>query len=267
MWSIFSANQFPLVMIFLTTHSAAQWLPLFFLCLLPGFLLAQDYSGQYSGSLNGDAVTLSLQGNNSQYTGELYDGSNRYTVQAAIRDKNLSGTCTEVNLGFSFDLAGVFQGATLNLQLTLLGITQEIVLQKTGTQAPAGKTAATGGANRKPRDPALVGKWTRQENYNSGYGGGYMSNESSLVFLADGRVADGGSRTVVGGSDFSGKSSGAGSGIVEGLTWHTENQQLYLTATENGKTQTQCLGRHGFHENAMMITAQDGTKVLFYRNQ
>jgi hypothetical protein len=93
-----------------------------------------------------------------------------------------------------------------------------------------------------------------------------MSSESSLVFLADGRVSDGGSRTVVGGSDFSGSSSGGGNGIVEGLTWHTENQQLYLTATENGKTQTECLGKYGFHENAMMITAQDGTKLLFYRN-
>ena len=111
-----------------------------------------------------------------------------------------------------------------------------------------------------------MGKWTRQENYNSGYGGGYMSSESSLVFLADGRVSDGGSRTVVGGSDFSGSSSGGGNGIVEGLTWYTENQKLYLTATENGKTQTECLGKYGFHENAMMITAQDGTKLLFYRN-
>ncbi len=250
----------------MTTHSVAQWFIPFFICIFPGFLLAQDYSGQYSGSLNGDAVTLSLKGNSGQYTGELYDGSNRYTVQAAIRDKNLSGTCTEVNLGFSFDLAGVFQGATLNLQLTLLGITQEIVLQKNGALAGAEKTTAQANTGGKQRDPALVGKWTKQENYNSGYGGGYMSSESSLVFLADGRVADGGSRTGVGVSDFSGNSSVAGSGIVEGLTWHTENQQLYLTATENGKTQTQCLGRYGFHENAMMITAQDGTKVLFYRN-
>jgi hypothetical protein len=248
------------------TQSPAQWLTLFFLILLPGLLLAQDYSGQYSGSLNGDAVTLSLKSNRDQYTGELYDGSNRYSVKATLQGKNLSGSCTEVNLGFSFDLAGVFQGNNLQLQLTMLGVTQELLLQKNGTQAPAGKTSATTGADRKQRDPALVGKWTRQENYNSGYGGGYMSSESSLVFLADGRVSDGGSRTVVGGSDFSGSSSGGGNGIVEGLTWYTENQKLYLTATENGKTQTECLGKYGFHENAMMITAQDGTKLLFYRN-
>ncbi|MBN8679963.1 MAG: hypothetical protein J0M29_17170 [Chitinophagales bacterium] len=250
----------------MTIRSAAQWLPLFFLCLLPGILLAQDYSGQYTGSLNGDAVTLSLKGSGANYTGELYDGSNRYTVQANILDKKLNGTCTEVNLGFSFGLAGVFQGNTLNLQLSLLGITQEILLQKNGTQTGVQKPTTQASADRKQRDPALVGKWTRQENYNSGYGGGSMSNESSLVFHADGRVADGGSRTVVGGSDYSGSSSSGGNGIVAGLTWHTENQQLYLTATENGQTQIQCLGKYGFHENVMMITAQDGTKVLFYRN-
>jgi hypothetical protein len=228
---------------------------------------AQDFSGTYQGSLNGDAVTLNLQGKKNQYAGELNDGSNRYAVEATVQNKILTGTCKEVNLGFSFTMSGAFQGNTLPLKVTMMGITQEIVLQKTGTKASTDSREAEGNpSSRKEHDPQLVGTWTRQEQYNSGYGGGYMSNESSMIFRADGTMADAGSRTMVGGSGFSGHSGSGGGGAIPGLTWHTEGKNLYLTITENGKTQTQLLGRYGFHENAMMITGQDGTKLLFYRN-
>lgn len=246
--------------------TSTKWCLALLLCQFSLAAQAQDYAGQYTGFFNGDAVSLSLQATNGQYSGILDDGSNKYQVKAVKQDQNLVGSCTEPNLGFSFQMVGMLQGNTLNLQLTLLEVTQELALQKQGAASTAGKTASPPKPDQKQRDPALVGKWTRQENYNSGYGGGYMSNESSLIFLADGRMADGGSRTMVGGSGFSGQSGDKGNGVIAGLTWHTENQQLYLTASENGKTQTQCLGKYGFHENAMMITAKDGTKALFYRN-
>jgi hypothetical protein len=93
-----------------------------------------------------------------------------------------------------------------------------------------------------------------------------MSSESTLILLADGRVADGGSRTVVGGSGWSGSSGGSATGVVDGVYWFTENKKLYLQADQNGKTEVQSLGKYYIENNRLLITADNGNKVLFYRS-
>lgn len=142
-------------------------------------------------------------------------------------------------------------------------------LDRENTAADSGRsdTPAGNSVAAKQHDQALVGSWTSQSNYNSGgYGQGSMSSESTLILLADGRVADGGSRTVVGGSGWSGSSGGAATGVVDGVYWFTENKKLYLQAVQNGKTEVQALGKYYMENNHLLITAENGSKVLFYRS-
>lgn len=228
-------------------------------------IAAQDFSGTYSGMYNGDPVALVLTaaGQNA-YSGTMNDSHLTYTIAATATGKNLKGTCSEQSLGLSLELTGVLSGVTLALQLNLMGSAIAFDLQKAGAQPTtvARQPALPADAQH---DPALVGRWTHQSNYNSGYGQGSMSSENVMIFLADGRLVDGGSRTVTSGSDWSGTSSSDAAGVIEGMRWHTKQQQLFLQTTTNGKTETQLLGKYYIENNNMLITGQDGTKVLFYK--
>lgn len=246
------------------TNTNMKILPI--LLFLSTTLSAQNFAGKYTGTYEGDPVVLTLTstGGNT-YSGDMNDGSNNYKISATAQGKTLKGTCTETTQNIALDMSGTLEGAKLAVRLNFTGVNLDFDVFKEEKSAAA-KPQSAAPKDNKQRDPALVGRWTRQENYNSGYGqSGSMSSESSLVFLADGRVADGGSRTVVGGSDFSGSNSAEASGVVEGLIWYTDKQNLYLQVTENGKTETEMLGRYYIENNNMLVTGQDGTKVLFYR--
>lgn len=237
------------------------------LTTLVAALNAQDFSGTYTGIYNGDPVTLILsKAGANTYTGTMNDSNLTYEISAKSTGKNLKGTCAEKSLNLTMDLTGVLNGADLSLNLNLMGAVIAVELKKAGTTKPAtAATAQPAAPADAQHDPAIVGRWTHQSNYNSGYGQGSMSSESVMVFYADGRLGDGGSRTVTSGSDWSGTSSDAGAGVVEGVIWYTKGKQLFLQSTANGKTETQLLGKYYIENNNMLITGQDGTKVLFYK--
>jgi hypothetical protein len=239
------------------------------LLFLSTSLAAQTFTGKYSGTYESYPVVMRLSSeDHTNYTGELNDSQNTYQVKAISQGNTITGSCTEMSMNIALDLTGILEGDKLSLKLSILGIELNMVLQKEGQTQPATSVVSGSAApkDNKYRDPAVTGKWVRQENYNSGYGqSGSMSSETSMIFLADGRVAEGGSRTVVGGADFSGSSAAQGQGIIEGLIWWTENNQFYLQISKDGQTETQKLGRYYIENNNMLITTDDGTKVLFYR--
>ena len=234
-------------------------------------LAAQNFSGNYTGFINEtETVTLSLNMQQQDvYSGTLKDSQQSYEVNAVSLDGKLTGTATESNLGLTFDLEGILQGNQLTLNLAVLGSVTTVLMTKAGTAATNTKPApSTATATPKPgkRDPNVVGKWTHQTNYNSGYGQeGTMSNEESIIFNDEGTLSNGGSRTVTGGSDWSGTSGSAAGGVIPGLYWYTENQQIFLTTTQNGKTETASLGRYYIEDGKMLITGADGTKMLYYK--
>lgn len=227
---------------------------------------AQDFSGQYTGTYNNDPVVLLLSTTAANtYAGTMSDGTLNYQVSATGAGNTLKGTCTEPTLGMNLDLTGILSGNNLQLSLSILGSTIQVALVKAGSPATT-KPAAKPLAANASHDPALVGRWTKQTNYNSGYGqSGSMSTEEQMMFYEDGRLADGGSRTVTSGSDWSGSNSSEGAGVLPGVFWYSKQQQIYLEVTENGKTQTVLLGKYYIENNNMLITGQDGTKMLFYK--
>ncbi len=233
-------------------------------------LSAQDFTGSYDGLLNQtEAVTLTLiRTATGQYNGSLRDKAQNYVVQATSEGNQLTGTASESDLGITFDLTGTLSGSQLTLDLTLLGMTTSVIMQKTIT-SPAStiKPDLSAPVKQGKQDPAVVGKWTRQTNYQSGYGmDGTMSSEETIRFNGDGTLSDEGSRTVVGGAGWSGTAAGSPGGVIQGWSWYTEKQQLFLITHASGTTQTIPLGRYFIEDGKMLLTAADGTKVLYYKN-
>ena len=115
-------------------------------------------------------------------------------------------------------------------------------------------------------DAILIGAWTKNENYNSGSGDQYMgaSYSETLVLFANGTVGDGGSQATMSGNNYLGQSE---SGLKElpGVFWYNINNQLYISAIQNGKTETRHLGKYYIENDHMLITDNDGNKTLLSR--
>ena len=110
----------------------------------------------------------------------------------------------------------------------------------------------------------MIGTWTKEELYQSGYGDAYMGagTSQSMTFLQGGRMAEAGSSSYISGSDYNGQSSDDGGGVIPGVIWYTIGNQLYMQGTENGRTQTVHLGKYYIENNNMLITGTNGEKIL-----
>jgi len=234
---------------------------------------AQDFSGKYNGSYNGSPVVLELKSEgNNHYSGNMSDGQQQYTVAVTASGNSLTGTCKATVLGFVFDLTGTLSEPKLSMVLgymsskinfELIHDIPEPAATKPQPKAPAARVRMPADADH---DPVLTGRWVRETNYNSGYGrDGAMSTQEVLIFLENGQLADGGSQTVTSGSNWSGNSQAAGTGVVDGVLWYNKGNQLYLAVFKDGQTQQVPLGRYYVEGNHLLVTGSDGAKVLYTR--
>ncbi len=249
---------------------------IFLISYIPALSTAQTaFNGTYEGFYNNDnmVMTLSSEGNNT-VVGDMKDSQQKYDIEATTNGNAIRGTAHEPTLGITFNFEGVLKGSELPLNFTLTanGQTANIAIKFTKKQAQNRSSAATTTPPQysKPQlpsgatnDPNLVGKWTKNESYNSGYGDNAMSGSfsQSMVFFADGSVSDGGSRAGISGSNYSGSSQG-GSQALPNVLWYNIDNQLYIQATDKGKAQTVHLGRYYIENGKLLITGTNGQKLF-----
>lgn len=235
------------------------------------FIAAQfSFTGNYDGVFNGDQVSLTLIPNEgNQWSGTMQDSQNKYDVTGQTQNNTFSGIAVEANLGITFRMSGVLNEDILNLVLTFDYLGEKHSMDVIFTKRKNGDSTQQNNDLNIPvktRDQNVIGTWVKESNYSTGYASngsyGAMSTRESMVFYADGAMGDGGSSTTVGGSNFSGSSSGAGTGKIPGLYWWTEQNKILLHITENGKSQQLELGRYYIENGRMLITGTNGEKIL-----
>ena len=235
-------------------------------------------NGNYTANYNGDNLYLSLeQKSGSAYGGVMEDSYQTYTVTLRLSGSKVSGTAIESSMDLHFDVVGKVQGDQLSLSFTIdvLGEkqTMDLVFLRQGSGSTTtlnlddettSKLSLPSGA-KHPQE--VCGTWAKEEMYNSGSGDAFMGAgfSQSMTLLPDGHVAEGGSSTYISGSDYSGSSSGAGSGIIPGLAWYTISNKFFLQITENGQLQTVPLGTFYVEGSNMLITGGNGEKLLLSR--
>lgn len=234
-------------------------------------------SGSYSGSHNGDALFLVIQdpvGN--MYSGLMKDSYQSYSLSLVKSGNTIQGTATESSLNLVFQVSGTIPARptdqlvlTLAIEVQGTPAVMEIAFSKqshttSSTLIPTSPTLP-GGAQHPVQ---LVGTWTKEELYQSGYGDNYMGAgfSQSMTFLSNGHMAEAGSSAHISGSNYSGQSSGGNSGVIPGVLWYALDNQLYLLVTENGVTQTYHLGRFFVEGNNLLITGTNGEKTLMHKN-
>jgi hypothetical protein len=253
---------------------------LFFVVLLlcqPFIVLAQ-WAGDYKGTLQGEAVTLQLKEiSNNHLSGILKDGYNDFQISAVSSGNSMTGTAIESQTGIKFDLSGVLIDTRLDILMSI-----EVLGQRSDIKATLYKQNVANGTtlvqnthynqvkfpSDAQHDPAIVGLWSQNETYNSGYGDSFMGGNfsQSMYFLEDGRLAEGGSSASISGSNYSGKSIDNQVNTVEGIYWFNRSNQLYLLTYESGKPQEVHLGKYYIESNHMLITGVNGDRLLLVKN-
>ncbi len=237
---------------------------------------ADPLSGQYRTNLQGDEIVLGINlKSGSAYIGTMTDSHQKYSLNLELsNNKDVTGTAKEYSMGLQFDVTGTLDGDQLSLTFSItvgneqnqmkIDFAREGAIAEgvDGTSLNSQTMPALPKDAVHPRD--LVGTWTKEELYNSGYGDNYMGAgfSESMTFLSDGQLSDGGSSATMSGSNYSGQSAGQGSGVIPGVKWYTIGNQLYMQVTENGQTQEIHLGRYFVENGNMLITATNGEKVL-----
>ncbi len=235
-------------------------------------------SGTYSGFSNGDAISLNLQPpSGNAYTGIMKDSYQTYAVALTRNGSAVQGSATESSLGLVFQISGVLIANQLNLNFAIelqgMKTTMDISFTKEDGAGQAERSMMTNQLNLNfpagaEHPTALVGRWTKEELYQSGSGDNYMGAgfSQSTTFLSNGQMAEAGSNAHISGSNYSGQSSGGNNDVVPGVLWYTQGNQLYLLVTENGVTQTLHLGKFYIEDQNMLITGTNGEKILMRKN-
>jgi len=208
----------------------------------------------------------------------MQDSYNTYAVLGTTKSSTFTGTAQENSLGITFAMTALKQGPVLTTKLVFEFLGTQKTMDIVFTQIPAVRTSeqqvskATSTkhpVSGKPHDKNIIGLWSKESNYSSGYGSngsyGSMSSKESLEFLADGRIATGGSSTVIGGANYTGVATEGGRQIADGWYWYSENSKIFLHITQQGQTQTVALGKYYIENGRMLITAENGVKLLLTR--
>lgn len=255
---------------------------LFLSCLLVfthNGLTQASWQGKYRGTFNGDSVFLEfVLVQDGQASGTMHDSYNHYVVQGLVMDSVFSGTAQENTLGLTFQMTSLLRGDMMATQMVFdyLGMqnkmdiffTREIPVSLKVSNKPSNATAKNPVSGRH-RDRSIAGLWSKESNYSSGYGSnntyGSMSTKEYMEFLPDGRIATGGSSTVIGGSNYTGITSDRGNQVAEGWFWYSEGNRIYLHIVQQGQGQDVALGKYYIENGRMLITADNGVKMLLTR--
>ena len=243
--------------------------------------IAQNpFIGTFTGVLNGDNITLELQSSsNSMLKGKMQDSQQVYEVNGTSNGSKMVGTAVEKIMGLTFQLNG-----TINNNHLLMNLTMDVLGQKHDLQVDFTRKSATSTITKVEKqtpqynapnmpsggkiDPNVVGKWVNEQHYNSGSGGNFMGSTTtqSLIFFADGSMSDAGSSATVSGGNYYGSSSDKGqNATLPNVRWYVQNQHIFIIGTENGQTQTADLGKYYIENGAMLITGNNGQKLLLQK--
>lgn len=234
-----------------------------------------QFAGHYSAMVNGEKITLIIADKaGPSYTGTLHDGYTTLDLKLQLTVNMFEGVASDAAQNVNIGVDGEINGDQLIFYFIVDPYGEEedeqIIFSRdvASMTTPNAKSASAAGVIVFPSGAThpteMIGTWTKEDLYQSGYGDAYMGagTTQSMTFLADGRMADAGSSSHISGGNYSGQSSGQGTGILPDVSWYAIGNQLYLQGIENGQPQNIHLGKFYIEGNNMLITGNNGEKVL-----
>lgn len=239
--------------------------------------LNAQWSGTYYGRVNADDIVMTLEQSGDIVTGSMQDSYQSFFIEGTVNGQEFIGSATESSLYLEFEFTATKVGNRLHCVLAI-GEGDER-LENAFTVLKEGESETSGSVSETPVDAdipfpsgatfpvALQGTWVQNESYNSGYGDNFMGANfsQSMTFYSDGTLSEGASSASMSGSNYSGQSSGEGSGKLAGVGWYAKQKNLYLIVFNEGSWTSVLLGSWYAENNNLLITGENGNKLLLSR--
>lgn len=234
-----------------------------------------NFSGTYTGKINGDFTQIEMHQSASTVTGKYIETGNTYDLKAQVVSGKLIGEL--MISGATIPLAtfeAAKTGSGILMDLLLLGVTRvsgEFILSTDAQANTASNTTntskTTNPSNLKPpkdnleRDPAVSGNWIKEEVINSGFGDQAASLVTAyfLSFFPDGTFV----QEVASGSGGSNWSMADSRKPDVAGHWYTKDQIMYVRPT--GQKEYTRLNRYLFHEGALVFKTEAGKYLIWNR--
>lgn len=242
-------------------------------------VIYSQVTGDYTGTLNGDAISISLIQNGEILSGSMSDSRQNYAIDGRVINNVIDAKAVEPTMGLTIVLSGSLidkNAIQLKGDLLILGIKtpsfnstftrKNIVKQSVPNATSSVRPKELQG---KAIDPNILGRWREESHYSSGYGSNFSgSTYTYLTLHADHTMSDDGSVATVSGTNYSGQSSGLGnSKIIPNVWYYTTGNIVMVVGNNNGNIITEKLGTYYIENGKMLIThANSQKKTLYYRD-
>lgn len=247
------------------------------LFLMTSSRLFAQWDGTYYGTVNGDNIIITLEQSGDFVSGSMQDSYQYFEIEGTVTGSDFAGTATENSLEMEFEFYAFKTGNRLDCELAI-GVDEErlenlFFVQKAGENDlensvpeitpdidipfPSGATFPA----------SLLGTWVQSETYNSGSGDNFMgaSFSQSMTFYSDGTLSEGESSARMSGSNYSNQSAGDGAGKLEGIGWYANQKNLYVIVFNEGSWSSVFLGTWFTENGHLLITGENGNKLLLSR--
>lgn len=216
-----------------------------------------SFDGSFTGSFQGQPVSLSLKRDGKSLNGTIRWAGLEGSVKGSVDGDRATGAVRSA--GYEADFEATLRGDELDWAYTrIMGMDQRIPISFR-------REGAGGREERGPGvDPQLVGRWYT-EVIGGGASGNTVTTRIQCALNADGTYLYGGGQSTIHlRENFFGPGSvgGTGTGAVTRGQWKCEGQVLYARP-EGGQWVT--LGRYALSGNDLMVYGPDGSKNLWSR--
>lgn len=227
------------------------------------------FSGNYQGKINGDPALIELLQQGEEVSGKYKETANTFDIRAkatgAVCNGSLLITGSEIPLA-SIRLQMTGTGLHLEVQLPDQSRVEADFVRLSGTSekpvesSPHNKPLSPA-RDALPRDPAVVGRWMKEEIINSGTGAGAASLVTVYYLTLN---TDGSFQQEKSGSAGGSNWSSVNSREVD-LTghWYTQNQVMYVRPY--GEKEYFKLHQYLFHNGALVFKTDEGKYLIWTR--
>jgi|JI10StandDraft_1071094.scaffolds.fasta_scaffold10792_2 hypothetical protein len=219
-------------------------------------VLACPWTGQYSATIQGVTVVMTMNCSGTQLSGRIEAEGYPYTLDLTIDGDSARGTFTDPALGGVLSCRASHMDDHVHLSIGEVEVDQDVVpLRWTFTRMTGNPVPAPPPISEDARDARLIGQWTYSESYTSGT---FSFAAQWHLLLAENGALQHTGRTVGGGPDVS---ANTGNGTTTQGRWRTA-ENIILVDVGQGFSP---MARFVCDGDRLMFTLTDGNKQVWIR--
>jgi len=223
----------------------------------------QNYTGSYTGLIEGVSSTLNISQEGTSIQGELHKGNFIHNLVGVVINNSIRGRLSGTESIESYVLVAEYNDDALQIDLILHDIHNGVTesnsysfrMINTAASVPVIKQDITESTDPSVIDPQIIGIWARDELFNRS---DITVNTKLLIELSDN-----GNYNILGANKLQGHKDTGYSGDTTTGKWKTKNKVFYILVS--GSKHWKPYAKYQLDNNKMVFVLGDGERQEWSR--